>query len=227
MKDNSGFNTTAHVANLLQRLRDGDSGSAQALLEASTKRLQLLARRIGKNIPGVRRWEQTDDLLQNSMIRLWKALEKHRPATPLDYYRLASTIIRRELIDLSRHYFGAEGLGANHARTGDALDSQFASPVDLKADQTSDPGKLASWTEFHAYIDSLDEEQRSLGTFMILDHIARARKLGLPFIYLGYWVNGSQKMDYKVKFRPIELLTDKGWRRFEANERPGEMGLSI
>lgn len=162
MKDNSGFNTTAHVANLLQRLRDGDSGSAQALLEASTKRLQLLARRIGKNIPGVRRWEQTDDLLQNSMIRLWKALEKHRPATPLDYYRLASTIIRRELIDLSRHYFGAEGLGANHARTGDALDSQFASPVDLKADQTSDPGKLASWTEFHAYIDSLDEEQRSL-----------------------------------------------------------------
>lgn len=162
MKDNSGFNTTAHVANLLQRLRDGDSGSAQALLEASTRRLQLLARRIGKNIPGVKRWEQTDDLLQNSMIRLWKALEKHRPATPLDYYRLASTIIRRELIDLSRHYFGAEGIGANHARTGDALDSQFASPVDLKADQTSDPGKLASWTEFHAYIDSLDEEQRSL-----------------------------------------------------------------
>ena len=162
MKDNSGFNTTAHVANLLQRLRAGDSGSAQALLEASTKRLQLLAKRIGKNIPGVKRWEQTDDLLQNSMIRLWKALEKHRPATPLDYYRLASTIIRRELIDLSRHYFGAEGIGANHARTGDVLDSQFASPVDLKADQTSDPGKLASWTEFHAYIDSLDEEQRSL-----------------------------------------------------------------
>lgn len=52
---------------------------------------------------------------------------------------------------------------------------------------------------------------RSLGTFMILDHIARARRHGLPFLYLGYWVDGSRKMDYKVRFNPHEILTPNGW----------------
>ena len=53
---------------------------------------------------------------------------------------------------------------------------------------------------------------RSLGTFMVLDHIARARKLGLPYVYLGYWVDGSTKMDYKARFLPQERLTQTGWQ---------------
>jgi arginine-tRNA-protein transferase len=59
-----------------------------------------------------------------------------------------------------------------------------------------------------------DMEDRSLGTYMILDHIARARAAGLPHVYLGYWVNGSRKMDYKVRFLPQEHLGPKGWDRF-------------
>jgi arginine-tRNA-protein transferase len=55
--------------------------------------------------------------------------------------------------------------------------------------------------------------QQSLGTFMILDHVAKARALGLPFVYLGYWVEGSQKMDYKARFLPQERLTPEGWMR--------------
>ena len=57
-------------------------------------------------------------------------------------------------------------------------------------------------------------DERSLGTFMILDHIARARAAGLPHVYLGYWVNGSRKMNYKVRFTPQEHLGPKGWERF-------------
>jgi arginyl-tRNA--protein-N-Asp/Glu arginylyltransferase len=56
---------------------------------------------------------------------------------------------------------------------------------------------------------------RSLGSFMILDHIARARRMGLAFVYLGYWVQGSRKMDYKGRFLPQERLTSEGWRRTE------------
>jgi leucyl-tRNA---protein transferase len=56
---------------------------------------------------------------------------------------------------------------------------------------------------------------RSLGTFMILDHIRRAKAMGLPYLYLGYWVDGSKKMDYKARFRPQERLLANGWARYE------------
>jgi arginyl-tRNA--protein-N-Asp/Glu arginylyltransferase len=65
----------------------------------------------------------------------------------------------------------------------------------------------------YSYFDP-EFADRSLGTFMILDHIARARSAGLPHVYLGYWVNGSRKMDYKVRFLPQEHLGPKGWERY-------------
>lgn len=60
-----------------------------------------------------------------------------------------------------------------------------------------------------------DLRERSLGTFMILDHIARARRLGLPYVYLGYWVEGSRKMAYKSRFLPQERLLPDKWTRFD------------
>jgi leucyl-tRNA---protein transferase len=57
------------------------------------------------------------------------------------------------------------------------------------------------------------EDDRSLGTFMILSEIERARTLRAGYLYLGYWVNGSAKMDYKRNFRPLEILSSAGWRR--------------
>ncbi|EJM98692.1 arginyltransferase [Phyllobacterium sp. YR531] len=54
---------------------------------------------------------------------------------------------------------------------------------------------------------------RSLGTFMILDHIQRAAAAGLPHVYLGYWVEGSRKMQYKIRYQPQEHLGMKGWER--------------
>jgi leucyl-tRNA---protein transferase len=53
--------------------------------------------------------------------------------------------------------------------------------------------------------------QRSLGTFMILDHIEQCRSLGLPYLYLGYWIEGSRKMNYKTRFEPQEHLGPNGW----------------
>jgi leucyl-tRNA---protein transferase len=60
-----------------------------------------------------------------------------------------------------------------------------------------------------------DESARSLGTFMVLDHIARAQRLGLAYVYLGYWVRGSGKMDYKSRFLPQERLLPDGWARVD------------
>jgi leucyl-tRNA---protein transferase len=60
-----------------------------------------------------------------------------------------------------------------------------------------------------------DEAARSLGTLMVLDHITRAQRMGLSYVYLGYWVRGSHKMDYKGRFLPQERLTPEGWARVE------------
>jgi leucyl-tRNA---protein transferase len=55
------------------------------------------------------------------------------------------------------------------------------------------------------------EARRSLGTYMVLDTIERTRKLGLNYLYLGYWIKGSSKMDYKSRFLPQERLSAEGW----------------
>ena len=60
-----------------------------------------------------------------------------------------------------------------------------------------------------------EQTDRSLGTQMILDHIMRAKTLGLPHVYLGYWVEGSRKMAYKARFTPQQRLGMNGWDRFD------------
>ncbi len=62
------------------------------------------------------------------------------------------------------------------------------------------------------------EHARSLGTYMILDHVAKARELGLPYVYLGYWIEGCRKMSYKVRYQPLEALTMEGWMRLPSEK---------
>ncbi|HQS96888.1 MAG: arginyltransferase [Novosphingobium sp. 17-62-19] len=67
----------------------------------------------------------------------------------------------------------------------------------------------------YSFYDPQHETRSGLGTFIILDHIQRAARVGLPYVYLGYWVEGSERMQYKVRFRPMEKLGRDGWERFE------------
>jgi arginine-tRNA-protein transferase len=67
----------------------------------------------------------------------------------------------------------------------------------------------------YSFYDPSLEDRKGLGTFIILDHIIRAARAGLPYVYLGYWVEGSDRMAYKATFRPIERLGRDGWKRFE------------
>jgi leucyl-tRNA---protein transferase len=67
----------------------------------------------------------------------------------------------------------------------------------------------------YSFFEPDDDSRRGLGTFIILDHIIRAAAAGLPYVYLGYWVMGSKRMDYKTRFRPLERLGPAGWSRFE------------
>ena len=67
----------------------------------------------------------------------------------------------------------------------------------------------------YSFYDPMLANRKGLGTFIILDHIQRAARAGLPYVYLGYWVDGSERMAYKAKFRPMERLGRDGWKRFE------------
>ncbi len=64
-----------------------------------------------------------------------------------------------------------------------------------------------------------DLVKRSLGSFIILDHIVQAQEGALPYVYLGYWVPGSEKMAYKARFSPLEILKPGGWSLMSARER--------
>lgn len=71
----------------------------------------------------------------------------------------------------------------------------------------------------YSFYDPQHETRTGLGNFIILDHIQRAARIGLPYVYLGYWVEGSARMQYKVRYRPMEKLSRDGWVRFEPAEQ--------
>ena len=68
----------------------------------------------------------------------------------------------------------------------------------------------------YSFYDAEVEGRAGLGNFIILDHILRAREAGLPYVYLGYWVDGSPRMHYKTRYRPLEKLGPDGWERFSS-----------
>src|SRR5919198_2635712 len=130
---------TTELRDLLGPVAAGDRAARDELLRRVTGNLERLTHKLLAAYPTVRRWEQTDDVLQNATMRLLRALEHVSPADPRQFFGLAAEQIRRELIDLARHYYGPHGLGANYAsRGGSAPDA--AAP---------DPDGLANWHQFH------------------------------------------------------------------------------
>ena len=112
-----------------------------------------------RSFPTVKRWSQTDDVLQNAMIRLHRSLGEVKPESPRQFYGLAATQIRRELIDLARHFSGAEGIGANH-HSDDGESVKSTTVVEYR------PESMERWDEFHQQVESLPEQQRIVGDLL-------------------------------------------------------------
>jgi len=92
------------------------------------------------------------------------------------------------------------------------------------ADADGRPGKLVGCcltdrqgdglSMIYSFFDADHPLREGLGTYIILDHIQRAEAAGLPYVYLGYWIEGSRRMAYKAHFRPIERLGPNGWTAY-------------
>jgi len=152
----------------LGRLRAGDDSARGALVEHSCERLRMLTRRMLNDYSRVRRWEATDDVLQNALLRLHRALCEVHPESTRDFINFAATQIRRELIDLARRHYGPEGIGTNQ-RSGQAdinigqRDAHVDAAKHAACDEgTFNPAGLAEWTEFHAQVAALPDVPREV-----------------------------------------------------------------
>lgn len=137
----------------LQALLDqGDDQAYGELLSLASSRLHKLARRMLRDFPRLRRWEQTDDVFQTAALRLHRSLSEVRPGSVKEFLGLAATQIRRTLIDLARHQYGPEGQGARHeSGAGNEPDSE-----------TDSPDHLAAWADFHEQVERLPADERQV-----------------------------------------------------------------
>src|SRR3954463_15440221 len=160
--DQSG-GTTILVQNCIDRLRLGDEAARNELFQHAEERLRRLTHRMLGSFARVHNFEDTADVQQNASVRLLRVLKVLQINSAKDFFRLAATQIRRELIDLARHYYGPRGLGSHPSTQGGVADS--AGAVDALAptpENTYDPSRLAAWAEFHRAVEGLGDSDRGL-----------------------------------------------------------------
>ncbi len=158
---NTGSQTTG-LQVWLDELRAGNEAARAEVINRSCGRLRQLAHRMLKNYPRLRRWEQTDDVLQNAMIRLHHSLAQVKPESVALFLGFAAAQVRRTLLDLLRHHFGPEGAAAHHHTDGKGAADGLASAAGRCEDVSVEPGNLEAWTRFHEIVEALPEEQRQV-----------------------------------------------------------------
>ena len=142
----------ANTTQLQALLNEGDEAAYGKLLSIASTRLHKLARKMLRDFPKLRRWEQTDDVFQTAAMRLHRSLSEVKPDSVGQFFGLAATQIRRTLIDLARHHYGPEGQAANQ---------ESGTNNDHKGNADS-PETLASWAEFHEQVEKLPDDQREV-----------------------------------------------------------------
>ena len=156
---------TQQLGEWLDLAKQGQVDARNEIIAHACERLRLLTRTMLKNYPRVKRWSETDDVLQNAMIRLHRSLAEIQPETPRQFYGLATTQIRRELVDLARNQYGPHGIGANHLTDGGEATKEHTAG--------RGPESLESWSKFHKAVSNLPEEQREVVNLLWYEGISQ------------------------------------------------------
>jgi RNA polymerase sigma-70 factor (ECF subfamily) len=171
---------TLQIQGWLDRLRAGDESARKELLNCACERLTRLTRKMLKGYPRLKRWEQTDDVVQNAAVRLYRSLSQVTPASAADFFRLAALNVRRELLDLAKHYYGPQGRGTKHATVGAKPAAEDGAPAEHEPpDAGGDPHRLATWTEFHRQIERLPDEEREIFDLLWYQGLSQAEAASL------------------------------------------------
>jgi RNA polymerase sigma-70 factor (ECF subfamily) len=133
----------------------------EELVALAADRMRALAHRMLAGFARVRRWEETDDVVQGALLRLHRALGAVTPNDAQHFLRLAALQVRRELIDLTRRHGHAGSMAANHD-TNAAGDASARQHVEVAAHRGTASEELAEWTRFHQLVESLPDDEREL-----------------------------------------------------------------
>jgi RNA polymerase sigma-70 factor (ECF subfamily) len=192
----------------LDRLRAGDESARGPLIQAAGEQLERLTRKMLRHWERVHRWEQTPDVMQNALMRLYRSLAEIRPPSAVVFFRLAAVSIRRELQDLARHYYGPCGDGANHATPNLSLcgaDSGSFPGWDF-GDTDDDPSDLAVWTEFHAGVANLPDEERAVFELLWYQELSQVQAADL----LGISLRTLKRRWAAARLHLCQVLETKG-----------------
>jgi RNA polymerase sigma-70 factor (ECF subfamily) len=154
--------TTTDLNACLEQLRAGDPRARDALIARAQERLRRLTRRLLNDFARVRPFEETDDILQNAQLRLLRRLEAHTPATAAAFFAAAAQEVRRELLDLVRHYFGPLGRGRREVAPPPADSADGQTPDADPSQHTHEPSQLVQWTELHEQVERLPDDERAV-----------------------------------------------------------------
>ena len=153
---------TTQLQVLLDLAASGDDDAYGELIARASDRLLKLTRKMLRNYPHLRRWEQTDDVFQNATIRLYRSLQNLKPDSVRSFMGLATLEIRRSLIDLIRHHFGPEGAAGKHHSEVVGESSGDGGVLKNIPAHAGEPDSLQSWAQFHEAVDQLPEEEREV-----------------------------------------------------------------
>jgi RNA polymerase sigma-70 factor (ECF subfamily) len=200
--------STTMLQGLLDRFRAGDAGAGDELLSRACERLRRLTRKmLHQDYRRIKRFEDTDDVLQSAIARLLRALHATSPNSVQDYFQLAAAQIRRELIDLARHYYGPEGSGANRIPQLAAPGTEATSQPQLEpADLTDQPSGLAAWAEFHEQVEALPKEERAVFDLLWYDGMSKAEAASVLKVSLStvkrWWLSARLRLRATLKGEP-------------------------
>lgn len=195
------FPRTVQLHGWLNRMRGGDEAARNELCSHIRPRLERLTQKMLGGFPGVGRWAEADDVLQDAMLRLDRALLKVQPGSVKAFLGLAAQQIRRVLLDLARHYYGPQGAGAFHVSRGHEADP---GPPD-RADLTHEPCALQQWSELHEHIERLPEEERDVVDLLFYQALPQAEAAEV----LGVAVKTVQRRWRSALLKLNELLGGK------------------
>ena len=154
MGDTEGTLNTHDLVFWVTELRAGRPNAAEPTFKKIAAKVEAFARTSFARFPRVGRFVELDDVIQNSLIRLLAAFRDVRPNSRRHFYALANELIRRELLDLAKHFYGPQGAGTNLAGVGVGEGDGEVAPA---APDAADLDRLAA---FHAAVERLPAEER-------------------------------------------------------------------